>query len=100
MRNGRPLRERSMRDLKNRLEKFAVKFGALKPAEVTSAEIENWIHREEWSLQTRRNCYRTLNTLFGYACRKGLCPKNPMARISEPKPEEKGSHFFLFDQLW
>ena len=88
-RNGRPLRERSMRDLRNRLEKFAVKFGASKPAEVTPAEIENWIHREEWSLQTRRNYYRTLNTLFGYACRKGLRPHNPMAQISEPKPEEK-----------
>ena len=58
-RNGRPLRERSMRDLKNRLEKFAVKFGASKLAEVTPAEIESWIHREEWSFQTRRNYYRT-----------------------------------------
>ena len=58
-RNGRPFRERSMRDLKNRLEKFAVKFGASKLAEVTPAEIESWIHRKEWSFQTRRNYYRT-----------------------------------------
>lgn len=88
-RNGRPLRERSMQDIKNRLEKFAVTFGAMMPGEVASSEIENWLHRDEWSLQTRRNYYRALHTLFSYACRKGFCPQNPISAVSEPKPEEK-----------
>ena len=97
-RNGRPLRNRSLQDLKNRLEKFAVTFGSKSPGEVSSLDIESWLDRDEWTLQTKRNYYRTLNTLFGYACRKGLCPRNPMAGLSEPKPEEKAPEILTVAQ--
>ena len=97
-RNGRPLRSRSLQDLKNRLEKFAVSFGSKSPGEVRSLDVENWLDRDEWTLQTKRNYYRTLNTLFGYACRKGLCPSNPMAGLSEPKPEEKAPEILTVAQ--
>ena len=97
-RNGRRLRNRSLQDLKNRLEKFAVTFGSKSPGEVGSLDIESWLDRDEWTLQTKRNYYRTLNTLFGYACRKGLCPRNPMAGLSEPKPEEKAPEILTVAQ--
>ena len=97
-RSGRPLRNRSLQDLKNRLEKFAVSFGSKSPAEVRSLDIETWLDRDEWTLQTKRNYYRTLNTLFGYACRKGICPRNPMAGLSEPKPEEKAPEILTVAQ--
>jgi len=97
-RKGRPLRNRSLQDLKNRLEKFAVTFGSKSPGEVSSLDIESWLDREEWSPQSRQNFYRTLNTLFGYAYRKGLCPRNPMAGLSEPKPEEKAPEILTVAQ--
>ena len=85
---GRPLRPRSLADLKVRMSKFNLTFGTRLVKEVAVSKIENWLHRDEWSLQNRQNYYRTLHTFFEFALSKGYRADNPIKSISKPSPDE------------
>jgi integrase len=85
---GRPLRERSLQDLQSRLSKFNLLFGSRLMKDVGVGEIESWLHREEWSLQTRQNYFRILHTFFEFATAKGYRADNPMKGISKPCPDD------------
>jgi integrase len=56
--------------------------------DVVGGEIETWLHRDEWSLRTRKNFYTILHTFFEYAMTKGYRADNPMKCISRPCPED------------
>jgi integrase len=85
---GQPLRSRSLGDLRARLGKFKATFGPQLVKDITTDEIESWLHREEWSLQTRQNYYRVLHTFFDYAKTKGYRADNPLTGISKPCPDD------------
>jgi integrase len=85
---GRPLSTRSIEDLRARLGKFTVSFGSRLVKDVVGGEIESWLHRDEWSLRTRKNFYTILHTFFEYATTKGYRADNPMKGISRPCPED------------
>ena len=85
---GRPLRQRSLDDLRARLSKFNLLFGSRLMKDLVAAEIESWLHREEWSLQTRQNYFRILHTFFEFATTKGYRADNPMKGISKPCPDD------------
>lgn len=85
---GRPLRQRSLDDLRARLGKFNLLFGSRLMKDVVTGEIESWLHRDEWSLQTRQNYFRILHTFFEFATTKGYRADNPMKGISKPCPDD------------
>jgi integrase len=85
---GRPLRQRSIDDLRARLGKFNLLFGSRLMKDVVSNEIETWLHRDEWSFRTRKNFYTILHTFFEYGKAQGYRADNPMKGISRPNPED------------
>ena len=84
---GRPLRPRSLGDLRSRLGKFNLTFGSRLMKDTSAGEIESWLHRDEWSLQTRQNYYRVLHAFFEFATTKGYRADNPMKSISKPRSD-------------
>jgi integrase len=88
VKRGRPLRQRSLDDLQSRLGKFNLTFGSRLTKDVLTGEIESWLHRDEWSLQTRQNYFRILHTFFEFATTKGYRADNPMKPISKPCPDD------------
>ena len=81
---GRPLRLRSLNDLRSRLGKFNFIFGSRLMKDIPAGEIESWLHRDEWTLQTRQNYYRVLHTFFEFATKKGYRADNPIKSFSKP----------------
>jgi integrase len=89
------LRERSVRDLKNRLNIFGQTFGERLVKEVTRTEIEAWLKdlrgiseksAEGLSPRSKKNYLVAVRTFFNYAIAKGYrASENPAARISTPK---------------
>lgn len=88
VKRGRPLRQRSLDDLRARLGKFNLLFGSRLMKELLTGEIESWLHRDEWSLQTRQNYFRILHTFFEFATTKGYRADNPIKGISKPCPDD------------
>ena len=88
VKRGRPLRQRSLDDLRSRLGKFNLTFGSRLMKDVSTGEIESWLHRDEWSQQTRQNYFRILHTFFEFATTKGYRADNPMKTISKPCPDD------------
>ena len=84
---GRPPRERTVSDSRRRLSKFVLIFGNSLAKEVASDQIEEWLHRGEWSQQTKLNYFRVLNTFFAYGIKAKYLARNPMAEVQRPKPE-------------
>jgi integrase len=89
------LRERSVRDLRNRLDVFAKTFGERSVGEITQTEVENWLRdlrgfsdksAEDLSARSKKNYLITVRTFFNWAISKGYRgADNPAAKISTPK---------------
>lgn len=89
------LRERSVRDLKNRLEIFEQTFGERAVKEISKTEIETWLRdlkavsdksAEGLSARTKKNYLITVRTFFNYAISEGFRGgENPASKISTPK---------------
>lgn len=89
------LRERSVRDLRNRLDVFAKSFGERLVAEIAQTEIEGWLRDlrgisnksvEGLSPRSKKNYLITVRTFFNWAISKGYrSSDNPAAAISTPK---------------
>ena len=86
-RRARPLSRRSLEDIVNRLTAFSNSYDTNQAKNVSSPQIEEWLHREEWSLQTRLNYYRVLHTFFQFAIESGYRTDNPMKKVPKPSPE-------------
>jgi integrase len=89
------LRERSVRDLRNRLDIFAQTFGEQSIGEISQTEIENWLRdltgisgksAEGLSARSKKNYLITVRTFFNWTISKGYrVAENPATRISTPK---------------
>jgi integrase len=89
------LRERSVRDLKNRLNIFAQTFGERLAKEVTQRDVEQWLKElrgvsdksaDGFSARSKKNYLVTVRTFFNYAIEKGYrAAENPAEKISTPK---------------
>ncbi len=89
------LRDRSVRDLRNRLDIFAQTFGERTAAEITQAEIESWLKElrgiSERSVaglspRSRKNYLITVRTFFTWAINRGFrSAENPATSIATPK---------------
>jgi len=89
------LRDRSIADLRARLNIFAQTFGDLAVSDITTPEIEQWLQElrgisdrsaEDLSPRTKKNYLITIRTFFNYAIAKGWRgSENPARSISAPK---------------
>lgn len=89
------LRERSVRDLRNRLDIFAQTFGERPVAEITQSEVEAWLRdlrgisdksADGLSARSKKNYLITVRTFFNWAISKGhRGAENPATAISTPK---------------
>ena len=98
-RRARTLSHRSLEDIVNRLNAFSASFDTKQAKAITSAEIEEWLHREEWSLQTRLNYYRVIHTFFQFAVEAGFRVDNPLKKVSKPSPETPEPGILSVDQF-
>jgi site-specific recombinase XerD len=89
------LRERSVRDLRNRLNIFAQTFGEQNVAEVTQTDVERWLRdlvgisdksAEGLSVRSKKNYLISVRTFFNWAIAKDYrSADNPATKISTPK---------------
>jgi len=93
------LRDRSVRDLRNRLAIFEQRFGERGVAEITRNEIEEWLRDLRGisdktvaglSARSKKNYLITVRTFFNWAISKGYrASGNPADAISTPKIDWK-----------
>jgi integrase len=81
----RGLSVRHLEDLRARLTRFAVDFGARPIAGVTREEIDAWLHRLGVAPQTWRNYGRVIGSVFTLFVKRGTIARNPAANLDAPK---------------
>jgi hypothetical protein len=69
-------RDRTVQDLRNRLNSFAVDFGAKRLTDLGVEEVKEWITDEEWAAQTRINYLTKISQLFNYGIKHGWAEVN------------------------
>lgn len=74
-----------LRDLENRLARFAVDFGKRPVAEITTQELDDWLRALPVAPQTRKNFRTVLGTLFEYAITRNFARENPITRTAKAK---------------
>jgi integrase len=89
------LRERSVRDLRNRLTIFGQTFGERKVSDVTQTEVEEWLRdlvgisdksANGLSVRSKKNYLISVRTFFNWAIAKTYrSADNPATKISTPK---------------
>ena len=77
--------ERYLKDLKNRLDTFALDFGTRSVAEILPSQIDDWLRGLKVAAQTRNNFRTVLRTLFGYAVARGYAQENAVAKTAKAK---------------
>jgi integrase len=76
---------RYLKDLKSRLELFSKNYADHNLAEITTAEIDDWLRRLPGKAVTRNNFRRILGVFFSYAEKRELILKNPVINASKAK---------------
>jgi integrase len=81
--------ERHLRDIRNRLGRFAEHFDGKLIAEITEPEIEAWLHSLQVGAQTRNHYQAMARLAFNYAMRHRYATSNPAldapkARVRRP----------------
>jgi integrase len=77
---------RHVNDLRNRLNIFAAKFDGQMVAEITGAEIDDWLGSLPVSPVTRNHYRRLIVLAFNFAVRRGYAASNPA--VDTPKARE------------
>ncbi|HVV71988.1 MAG TPA: hypothetical protein VHI52_10890, partial [Verrucomicrobiae bacterium] len=86
LKEARKQSDRYVKDLKNRLERFAGDF-AVDIHTVTTADVQRWLDRLESAPQTVKNFRTVIGTLFSYAESRGYIFKgsNPVESVESIK---------------
>jgi integrase len=80
-------REDTIKDLRNRLERFGRTFGNRQLAGISLAELKQWLEDPTQTARTRINYATKVSQLYGYAIRHGWTDANLVERITRPTPE-------------
>ena len=91
--------ERYLGDLRNRLDTFAEEFGALKVAEITPSQIDDWLRGLEVAGQTRNNFRRVLHVFFEFGKVRGYATHNPVTGTSKAKVVRGTPEIFTPEQM-
>lgn len=91
-------RDRTVSELKSRLDMFTEDFPDRRLSEITVEEIEEWINDEDWSPRTRINYLTKISQLFNYGLRHRWVDANIVDRIERPTAEDKEPGIFTVEQ--
>jgi integrase len=86
-------------DLKKRLARFCVDFGARKIGGITVEELDNWLRNLDCGPKSRANFRANVGVLFSYAERRRMIDSNPILRTARPKLIDKAPEIFSVDEL-
>ena len=82
------LRERNIRDLRNRLGIFAEAHGGKLIKEISQADIERWLQgMARLSVRTRKNYRRCVASFFSFAVKREYRSTNPVTNIAVPRED-------------
>jgi hypothetical protein len=74
-------RDRTVGDIRHRLNNFAEDFGSRRLTELAVQEIKEWVADDDWAPQTRINYLTKISQLFNYGIKHGWAEVNLAARI-------------------
>ena len=86
-------------DLKKRLGRFCVDFGARKIAAVTVEELDNWLRALPGSPKSRANYRANVGVLFSYAARRRMIDSNPVLHTARPKLPDNPPEILAVEEL-
>jgi integrase len=94
-------RERTIKDIRSRMGRFAETFGNHHVHMITPADIERWLDDAGYAAQNRLNYLRILSGFFNYARRQGLIEMNPADRehVERPQVDERLPEIFTMGQV-
>ena len=96
--------ERYLSDLRSRLTQFSENFDGKPVAEITSAQIDEWLRSlsdkngKRLAPVTRNNFRRVLIVAFNFAKRRGYCVSNPAEESAKAKEIESPVGILTVDQ--
>jgi integrase len=96
---------RYIKDLRSRLNQFAIAFDGEVVASITTAEIDHWLRGltnlkgRPVSPTTRNNFRRILNVAFNFARNCGYCIENPVTKSAKAKVVEAAAGILTVDEL-
>ncbi len=82
------LRPRYLKDLRNRLERFASQFTDRLVADITAGEIDRWLRSLAVAPLTRNSYRNRLSLLFAFAQQHGWSETNPVNAVRKTKVAE------------
>ena len=92
-------RDRTVEDLKSRLETFAENFADRRLNELAVEEIKAWIDEDEgWSARTRINYLTKISQLYNYALKHNWVDANLAERVDRPSAEDSEPKIFTVEQ--
>jgi integrase len=93
------LRERSVRDLRSRLNVFAEAFGERLVHDIEQDEIKRWLNGlARLSVRSQINYRLAVFTLFAHAVENKKRPENPVKGIKPPRKDEKPPCILTIEQ--
>jgi hypothetical protein len=85
VKTGDGMSERYLGDLRGRLKAFADSFNGKSIAQITGAEIDEWLRSLSVGPVTRNNFRRVLIVAFNFAHSRGYCSSNPAKGSAKAK---------------
>ncbi|MCG3150167.1 MAG: Tyrosine recombinase XerC [Verrucomicrobiae bacterium] len=95
---GNKRRDRTVKDLRMRLEQFAKSFGDRQLASITREELTAWLNDPTLSARSRINYAVKVSQLYNFAIRNGWAEYNIAASIPRPTAEDAEPEIFTADQ--
>ena len=96
---------RYIQDLRSRLNQFSLTFDGKLVANITTAEIDEWLRRltdlkgRPVAPTTRNNFRRILNVAFNFARDRGYCINNPVAKTAKAKVIESAAGILTVEEM-
>ena len=87
-------RERTIDDLRARLNRFALSFGSRQLSAITLPELQSWLADPALSARSRINYATKVSQLYNFAIRHGWADANLVERTSRPTAEDKEPGIF------
>ena len=94
-----------IKDLKSRLNQFATAFGGKLVANITTAEIDQWLRGltdlkgKPVAPTTRNNFRRILHVAFNFARDRGYCIDNPVVKTAKAKVIESAAGILTVEEM-
>src|SRR6266480_3562704 len=96
---------RYIKDLKSRLNQFSLTFDGKLVANITTAEIDQWLRSltdlkgKQVAPTTRNNFRRILNVAFNFARDRGYCINNPVTKSAKAKVIESAAGILRVEEM-